>query len=78
MNRRFGNENIQNVMTRTSFQSILHNLHFSNNDNDDKTHQSYRIGPVIGHINKVFAESLPNNPFQLMMSTCASLKVDQV
>ena len=32
-----GNEKIQNVKTRTRFQSILQNLHFSNNDNDDKT-----------------------------------------
>ena len=32
-----GNEKIQNVKTRTRFRSILQNLHFSNNDNDDKT-----------------------------------------
>ena len=32
-----GNEKIQNVMTRTRFQTILQNLHFSSNDNDDKT-----------------------------------------
>ena len=31
------NEKIQNVMTRTRFQSILQNLYFSNNGNDHKT-----------------------------------------
>ena len=59
-----GNEKIQNVMTRTRFQSILQNLHFSNNDNDDKTDKSYKIRPVIEHLNKVFAESMSNSPFQ--------------
>ena len=32
-----GNEKIQNVMTRKRFQPILQNLHFYNNDKDDKT-----------------------------------------
>ena len=59
-----GNDKIQNVMTRTRFQSILQNLHFSNDDNDDKTDKSYKIRPVIEHLNKVFAESLSNSPFQ--------------
>ena len=58
------NEKIQNVMTRTKFQSILQNLHFSNNDNDNKTDKSYKIRPIIEHLNKVFAESLSNSPFQ--------------
>ena len=52
-----GDEKIQNVMTRTRFQSILQNLHFSNNNNDDKTDKSYKIRRVIEHLNKLFAES---------------------
>ena len=59
-----GNERIQNVMTRTRFQSILQNLHFSNNNSDNKTDKSYKICPVIKHPNKVFAENLWNSPFQ--------------
>ena len=58
------NEKIQNVMTRARFWSILQNLHFSNNGNDDKTDKSYEICHVIEHPNKVFAESLPNSPSQ--------------
>ena len=58
------NEKIQNVMTRARFWSILQNLHFSNNDNDDKTDKSYKICHVIKHLNKVFAESLSNSPSQ--------------
>ena len=51
-------------MTRTGFQSILQNLHFSHNGNEDKTDKSYKIRPVVEHLNKVFAESLSNSPFQ--------------
>ena len=63
-NKCIRNEKIQNVMTRTRFQSILQNLHFSNNDSDDKIDKSYKSRPVIEHLNKVFAESLSNRPFQ--------------
>ena len=58
------NEKIQTVMTRRRFQSILQNLPFSNNDNDDKTDKLYKIRPVIENLNKVFAESLSNSRFQ--------------
>ena len=58
------NEKIQNVITRTRFQPILQNLHFSNNNNDNKTDKSYKIRPVTKHLNKVFAESLSDSPFQ--------------
>ena len=59
-----GNEKIQNVITRTRFQPVLQNLHFSNNNNDNKTDKSYKIRPVTKHLNKVFAESLSDSPFQ--------------
>ena len=42
---------------------ILKNLHFSYNDNDDKTDKSYKIRLVIEDGNKVFAEGLSNSPF---------------
>ena len=61
-----GNEKIQNVMPRTRFESILQNLYFSNNDTDDKTYKSFKIHPVIEHLNKVFAESLSNIQFQTL------------
>ena len=51
-------------MIKTKFQSILQNLHFSSNDNDDKTDKSFKIRPIIEHPNKLFAESLSNSPFQ--------------
>ena len=59
-----GNEKIQNVTTRTRFQSILQNPHYFNNDNDDKTDKSYKIRSVIKHLNNVFVESLSNSLFQ--------------
>ena len=36
-------EEVQNVMTRTRFQSILQNLYFSNNGNDNKTERLHKI-----------------------------------
>ena len=59
---------------KNKFQSILQNLHFSNNDNDDKTDKSYKIRPVIEHLNKVFAESLLNSPFQSVDEHMCKLK----
>ena len=59
-----GNEKIQNVIIRTRFQSMLQSLHFSNNNNDNKTDKSYKIRPDTKHLNKVFAKSLSNSPFQ--------------
>ena len=50
---------------KTSWQEQgLSPSYFSSNDNDDKTDKSYKIRPVIEHLNKVFAESLSNSPFQ--------------
>ena len=66
------NEKIQNVMTRTRFQSILQNLHFSNNDNGDKTDKSYKVR--IEHLNKVFAESLSNSPLQSVVKHMSKFK----
>ena len=51
-------------MIKTRFQSILQTLHFSNNGNGNKTDRSYKIRPVIEHVNKVFAETLSISPFQ--------------
>ena len=59
-----GNKRIQNVMIRARFQSILRNLHFANNGNDDKTDKSCKIRRVIEHLSKIFAESLSNSLFQ--------------
>ena len=43
---------------------MLQSLHFSNNNNDNKTDKSYKIRPDTKHLNKVFAKSLSNSPFQ--------------
>ena len=51
-------------MKWTRFHSILQNLHYSNNNNDNKTDKSSKIRPVIEHLNEVFAESLSNSPFE--------------
>ena len=61
-------------MTRARFQSILQNLHFSSNDNDNETDKSYKIRPAIEHLNKVFAESLSNSPFQSLAKHMCKFK----
>ena len=66
-----GHEKIQNIMKRAEFQFILQNLVFSNNDNDNKTYKSYKIRPVIEHLNKVFAES----SFEQSISKCGRAHV---
>ena len=38
--------------------------HFPNNGNGNKTDKSYKFRLVIEHLNKAFAESLLNSPFQ--------------
>ena len=71
----FGNEKIQNVMTKT-IHSILQNIHISNKDNVDKTDKSYKIRPVNEHLNKVFAESPSNILFENVDKHIASLQTD--
>ena len=73
-----GNEKIQDVMTRTRFQSILQNLHFSNNDNDDKADKWHKVRPVIKDLNKELLKVCRIVRFKVLAGTCASLKVDQV
>ena len=51
-------------MIKTSFQSVLQTLPFSNNDNGNKTDKSYKIHPVIEHRNKIFAKTLSISPFK--------------
>lgn len=62
--RCIGNEKIRNVMTRTRFQLILQNLHFNDNEKDDKTDKTYKIKPIIDHLNNQFSKSLSNSPTQ--------------
>ena len=73
-NKCIRNEKIQNFLTRTRFQSILQNLHISNNDSDDKTDKSYKIRPGMEHLNKVFAESLSNSLFQSVDESMCKFK----
>ena len=65
-------------MARASFQFILQNIHFSNNNNDNKTNKLYKIRAVIEHLNKVLAESLKNSPFQKVDENTCKFKVDLV
>ena len=68
------NEKIENVMTRTRFQTVLQNLYFSKNENDNKIDKLYKIRPAIKHLKKVFAESLSNSPFQSVDEHMCKLK----
>ena len=57
-----GNKRIQNVMTRQRFQSILQNLHFSNNEDDkDADDKARKIRKIIDHFNKSFQAARDNS-----------------
>ena len=61
-------------MTRAKFYSILQNLPLSNNDNDNKTDKSQKTRRVLQHLNKVFAETLLDSPFQSVYKDMFKLK----
>ena len=41
-NQFLGNEGIRSVISRTRFEEILRNLHFADNNQDDKTDKAYK------------------------------------
>jgi len=49
-NHFIGNVGIQNIFTRSRFQEILQNLHFSDNSNQDESDKGYKIRPIINHL----------------------------
>ena len=53
-----GNNVVQNTMIQNCFCEILQNLHFADNMYDDETDSSFKVRPVIDHLNKKFAEVL--------------------
>ena len=62
--RCIGNEKFQNTMTRTRFQQILQNLHFNDNHNTDKTDKTFKMKPIIDHLNSQFCKYLSNSPIE--------------
>ena len=59
-----GNEGIRNVMSRTRFEQILHDLHFADNQNEDKTEKTYKVRPIISHFNDSFPLCVSNDSKQ--------------
>ena len=59
-----GNGGIQNTMVRNRFYEILQSLHFADNRKDDKTDKTFKMRPVIDHLNSKFSEVLSNNSEQ--------------
>ena len=46
-----GNYGIQNTMIRNRFCKILQNLHFADNGKENRTDKTFKIRPVIDHLN---------------------------
>ena len=59
-----GNEGIRNVVTRKRFQGILRNLHFADNEVDDKSDCGYKICPIINHLNTAFRSAVSDGKSQ--------------
>ena len=49
-----GNDGIQNTMIQNCFCEILQNLHFEDNEKEDKTDKAFKMRPVIDHLNSSF------------------------
>ena len=56
-----GNEGIRNVMSRSRFEDILQNLHFSDNTKDDKSDKGYKVRSLINHFNQSFSECVSDD-----------------
>ena len=61
---RIGDDGICNLMIRNHFCETLQNLQFTDNRNDDKTDEAFKIRPVIDHLNSKFSELLSNDTEQ--------------
>ena len=58
------NIGIQNIFTRSRFQEILQNLHFSDNSKQDENSKGYKVRLIINHLNRSFQASYSNEPEQ--------------
>ena len=54
------NDGVRNAMTRNRFMSVLQNLHFTDNQNADKSYNTYKMRIVINHVNKAFQDAMPD------------------
>ena len=52
------------MMTRSRFQAILQNLHFSNNETSDKDDRAAKVRTQLNHFNKCFQSARENTPSQ--------------
>ena len=53
------NDWIKNLMTGQRFQDILQNLHFANNEDDDKGDQGKAVYVIFGNIHNILSSKLP-------------------
>ena len=49
-----GNERIRNVMSRTRFEQIVPNLHFADNQKEEKNDKTYKVRSVISNFKDIF------------------------
>ena len=59
-----GNDRIQNTIIQNHFCEIFQNLHFADNRKDDKTGKTFKMRPMIDHLNLRFSEVLSNDSEQ--------------
>ena len=64
-----GNEGIRNIMSRSRFEDILQNLHFSDNTKDDKSDKGYKVRSLINHFNQSFSECVSGDCTQSIDET---------
>ena len=69
-------EDIFNVMSRSRFEEILQNLHFSDNTKDDKSDKGYKVRSLINHFNQSFSECV-SIALKVLTSTWLNLQDGQ-
>ena len=55
------NEGIRNTMSRSRFEKILQNFHFSDNTKDDKSDKGYKVRSLINHFNQSFPDCVSDD-----------------
>ena len=59
-----GNQGIRDVITKSRFKEILHNIHFSDNDTHDSNNKGNKAVPLIDNFNEAFQNPLATSSNQ--------------
>ena len=59
-----GNQGLRDVMTKSRFKELLHNIYFSDNDTADSNDKGNKFRRLVDHFNEAFQNAVANSPNQ--------------